>query len=88
MPASVAVTLLLPHFTPATVSAVGWLPVALVFAAQWRGSDKLWTLANVHHTLFTRIPSLAICAVLLPGIPAWRWQRSVTQSRGTYPDVS
>lgn len=76
MPAGVAVTL--PHFTPATVSAVGWLPVALVFAAQWRGSDKLWTLANV----------LAICAVLLTGISAWRWQRSVTQSRGTYPDVS
>lgn len=90
MPAGVAVTL--PHFTPATVSAVGWLPVALVFAAQWRGSDKLWTLANVlfafYHILFTRIPSLAICTVLLTGISAWRWQRSVTQSRGTYPDVS
>lgn len=82
----------LPSFAPATVSAVGWLPVALVFVAQWRGSDKLWTLANIlfatYHTLFTRIPSLAICAIVLTAISAWRWRRSAAAARGSHPDVS
>ena len=71
----------LPAFSPDVISAVGWLPVAFVFAAQWWGSDKLWTLTNalfaVYHTLFTHIPSLAICSVILTAISAWRWRRSV-----------
>lgn len=69
----------IPAFSPDVISAVGWLPVVFIFAAQWWGSDKLWTLTNalfaVYHTLFTRIPSLAVCAVALTAISAWRWRR-------------
>lgn len=77
----------LPSFDPSTVSAVGWLPVVFIFAAQWRGSDKLWTLTNalfaIYHTLFTRIPSLAICAVALTAISAWRWRRGAAAPSAT-----
>ncbi|TXH58614.1 MAG: hypothetical protein E6Q97_01780 [Desulfurellales bacterium] len=66
-------------FDSSVVGAVGWLPVALVFAAQWTGSDRLWALTNLlfalYHAIFTRIPSLAFCAFVLTAISVWRWLR-------------
>lgn len=63
-------------FTPSEISIVGWVPVAFIFAAQWTGSDRVWLLTNslfsVYHIVFTRIPSLAVCAVALTAISAWR----------------
>ena len=65
--------------TQAHIDALGWIPVAAVFVAQWTGSDRVWVVCNVlfalYHTFLTRLPPLAICAFVLTLISLWRIYR-------------
>ena len=65
--------------TQAHIDALGWIPVASVFVAQWTGSDRVWVVCNVlfalYHTFLTRLPPLAICAFVLTLISLYRIYR-------------
>lgn len=67
--------------TPHQISLVGYVPVAVMFAAQWRGSDELWLVCNVlfllYHTFLTQLSSLAVCAALLSAVCVVRIYRKV-----------
>lgn len=66
--------------TQAHIEAIGWVPVASVFVAQWTGSDRAWIVCNVlfaaYHTFLTRMPPLAVCSVVLMLISIYRIHRS------------
>lgn len=66
--------------TQTYIDALGWIPVAVVFVAQWTGSDRVWVLCNVlfaaYHTFVTHLTPLAVCAVVLTLISLWRIHRS------------
>lgn len=70
--------------TPDQISLIGYVPVAAMFAAQWRNSDELWLVCNVlfllYHTFLTQISSLAVCAALLSAICVVRILRKVRSS--------
>ena len=38
--------------TQAHIDALGWIPVASVFVAQWTGSDRVWVVCNVLFALY------------------------------------
>ena len=65
--------------TQTYIDALGWIPVASVFVAQWTGSDRVWVVCNVlfalYHTFLTRLPPLAICAFVLTLISLYRIYR-------------
>ena len=65
--------------TQTHIDALGWIPVASVFVAQWTGSDRVWVVCNVlfalYHTFLTRLPPLAICAFVLTLISLYRIYR-------------
>ena len=65
--------------TQTHIDALGWIPVASVFVAQWTGSDRVWVVCNVlfalYHTFLTRLQPLAVCAVVLTLISLYRIYR-------------
>ena len=69
--------------TPHQVSLLGYIPVAAMFAAQWRGSDELWLVCNLmfflYHTFLTQISSLAVCAALLCAVCVVRILRKLSK---------
>jgi len=62
--------------TQAHIDALGWIPVAAVFVAQWTGSDRVWVVFAIYHTFVTHLTPLAVCAVVLTLISLWRIHRS------------